>query len=198
MITVGSKKRKFSLASIIFLVGVVIYSYQLDQLSYKFPSESMLPTIKINQELSLERAGACLECSSPVRRGEIWMYLDPNDKSKRFVKRVVGLAGDSIQISRGILRINGKVVTEKSVEKDVILQGHISKDPLTPDKFTIFYESIDTSVYSVAVQQNHTGIDYKGVVPAGHVFVLGDNRDNSLDSRIVGHIPLTKLIARVR
>ena len=94
------------------------------------------------------------------RLGDIVLTRFPDDTENHYIKRVIGVAGDHIAITGGVLFINGKQVTEPYI-----------LEPMRADTEEL-------------------------VVPEGHVFVLGDNRNNSEDSRIVGSLPLSYIEGR--
>jgi signal peptidase I len=136
--------------------------------------------------------------ASPAR-GDVIVFRLPKDVSTDYVKRVVGLPGDRIQMKEGELFINGTAVRRKRVESfeesDVCGGG--------PSKVKRWRETLpEGASYETLDCVDRGFYDDTNVftVPAGHLFVLGDNRDNSTDSRVlsaVGYIPLENVIGRV-
>ena len=122
----------------------------------------MLPTIKNAQKLYTYKLDA--ESKLKLARGDIVLFKFPKDPSKGYIKRLVGLPGDKVEIQAGEVWINGSKLSEPYVDS----QMNLSK----------------ISLPSV-------------VVPAGSYYVLGDNRDNSSDSRFWGFVPEELLIAKV-
>jgi len=132
-------------------------------------------------------------------RGDVIVFRLPKDVSTDYVKRVVGLPGDRIQMKEGELFINGTAVRRKRVESfeesDVCGGG--------PSKVKRWRETLpEGASYETLDCVDRGFYDDTSVftVPAGHLFVLGDNRDNSTDSRVlsaVGYIPLENVIGRV-
>jgi signal peptidase I len=132
---------------------------------------------------------------SDPERGDIAVFKKPTDDSTDYIKRIVGLPGDRIQVRGGVLYINGERVPRQLV-------GHY----LDPDRgATTIEEYRETLPNGVSYRVLDAGpngaldntLEY--VVPAGHYFAMGDNRDNSQDSRIlndVGYIPAENLIGR--
>ncbi len=139
------------------------------------PSGSMLPTLQINDRLIIDKIS--YRVTNPVR-GDIVVFnptaqlekeKDDDGKQKfneAFIKRVIGLPGDKIDVKGGKVYINGKVITEKYL--DEAPQYNWSSTELTPD----------------------------GIVPAGHYLVLGDNRNNSYDSHYWGFVPKEKIVGK--
>ena len=129
---------------------------------YKIPTESMVPTIEVQDRILVNKLAYDLE--SP-KRGDIVFFEDPVGGDKPLVKRVIGLPGDEIEIRDGELLLNGDpqeepYLAEKLCDPDLPLT--CSFGPVT--------------------------------VPEGHVFVMGDNRTHSVDSRFFGPVPEEDLI----
>jgi signal peptidase I len=138
--------------------------------------------------------------SSPSR-GDIVVFRLPKDDSTDYIKRVIGLPGDTIEMRGGILHINGKAVARER------LPDYVGEDPCGSDSSTpvkrwketlpegVTYETLDCT--DVGFYDNTP--PYK--VPEGHYFMMGDNRDNSTDSRVlsaVGYVPFENLIGRAQ
>jgi len=121
----------------------------------------------------------------------------PRDNKTDYIKRIVGLPGDRIQVTGGVLHINGEPVKRQRlgdfVDVDRIGNG---------TRMTRYQETLPNGKSYVVVEMTDAGpLDNTSVyvVPAGHYFGMGDNRDNSLDSRVlnqVGYIPAENLVGR--
>ena len=135
-----------------------IFGYE----TFRFPSASMLDTLRPGDHIVSDtwRFGR----HDPVR-GELVVYIAPQDRSLKFVKRVIGLPGETIQMRGGEVRVDGKVLSEPYVN-------------------TAYNQGL-----------NPPRNEYR--VPAASYFVLGDNRDNSADSRQFGPVPRTDLYGSV-
>jgi signal peptidase I len=133
--------------------------------SYYIPSGSMLPTLQINDRLIVDKLS--YRFSNPVR-GDIVVF-DPPAKlgfKDAFIKRVIGLPGDRIEVKNGKVYVNDKVLAEKYIEEAPSYNW--SSTSLTPD----------------------------GIVPEGHYLVLGDNRNNSYDGHYWGFIPKDRIVGK--
>lgn len=136
------------------------------------PTGSMERTILVGDHIFLNKAfygpeipftGWRLPALRAVRRGDIVAFRYPKDPALTFLKRVVALPGDQVEIRRGVLYLNGKPQAEAYIEHTQRAAGdRDSMRPLT--------------------------------VPAGHMFVMGDNRDDSEDSRYFGTVPLASVL----
>jgi signal peptidase I len=122
----------------------------------------MLPSIKNGQKLHAKRLDA--ESKSTLTRGDILVFKYPKDPSKGYIKRLIGLPGDKVEIQAGEVWVNGSKLSEPYVDSKMNLS-----------------------------QRSHTAV----VVPSRSYYFLGDNRDNSSDSRIWGFVPEDLLIAKV-
>ena len=136
------------------------------------PTGSMERTILVGDHIFLDKAlygpeipftGWRLPMLRAVRRGDIVAFRYPKDPSLTFLKRVIALGGDRVEIRDGVLYRNGEAQAESYVEHCKPAAG--LGDEMRPL-----------------------------VVPAGHMFVLGDNRDDSEDSRYFGAVPLTSVV----
>ena len=125
------------------------------------------------------------------------MFNLPRDPSTSYIKRVVGLPGDRVQMIHGVLHINGEPMKRERVKDFVETDGGGRR---TTGKQ--WRETLPNGVsYTTLDLQDDSYYDNTGVyeVPAGHYFVMGDNRDNSQDSRAlsqVGYIPFENLVGR--
>jgi signal peptidase I len=130
-------------------------------------------------------------------RGDVVVFKLPKDNETDYIKRVIGLPGDRIQMLDGVLHINGVAVKRERISDYVDPNGEGFGTPVKRYRETlpngVSYETLDTQEGSVSDNTR----EY--VVPAGHYFMMGDNRDNSEDSRFlnhVGYVPIENLIGR--
>ncbi|MDX2158706.1 MAG: signal peptidase I [Hyphomicrobiaceae bacterium] len=138
--------------------------------------------------------------ASEPKRGDVVVFKLPRDNSTDYIKRVIGLPGEEIVIRGGVVFINGKEVPRRPVAPFVQVDEDGRKRS-TPQ----FEETLPNGVKFLVVDQRPDG-DYDNVgpykVPPGHYFMMGDNRDNSTDSRVpphrygVGYVPFENLVGR--
>jgi signal peptidase I len=129
-------------------------------------------------------------------RGDLAVFRDPKDTRIDFVKRIIGLPGDRIQMIKGVLHINGPAVHLAPVE--LAPEYYRERQSISFERETL----PNGRSYVVATYPEQTGADNtkEYLVPPEHYFVLGDNRDNSIDSRFldrIGYVPEENLIGPV-
>jgi signal peptidase I len=187
------------------VIALVVRSFLFEP--FNIPSGSMKPTLLVGDYLFVSKyAYGYSRYSLPLglplfegrifgslpERGDVAVFKLPADNRTDYIKRIVGLPGDRIQVKDGRLFINDEPV---AVQPD----GEFVDDGAPP--VPVYLETLPTGVRHMILDLNPRGaLDNTGVfvVPAGHVFAMGDNRDNSQDSRVaeVGFIPLENLIGR--
>jgi signal peptidase I len=129
-------------------------------------------------------------------RGDVVVFRLPTDPSIDYIKRVIGLPGDTINVKDGIVHINGKEVERESASDFAFKVGDVEK------RYPSYRETLPNGKSFMTLDETKFGEvdyteDYK--VPEGHYFMMGDNRDNSIDSRYtqqVGYVPAENLIGR--
>ena len=134
--------------------------------------------------------------ASPPERGDIVVFKLPSDNSTDYIKRVIGLPGDRIQMQHGMLIINGQPVPK--VELPPFVENMAGYEHRVPR----YRETLPNGVsYEILDREPNGNLDDTGVfvVPEGHYFMMGDNRDNSDDSRAqVGYVPLENLVGKAQ
>ena len=128
-------------------------------------------------------------------RGDVAVFRQPTDPAVSFIKRVVGLPGDRIQVKNGLLHINDVMVERSYLGLATATNGFLTIN------FRVYEETLPNgSKYLIQERSDNDTYDDTAVfqVPDGHYFMMGDNRDNSRDSRAasVGMVPAENLIGR--
>jgi signal peptidase I len=139
----------------------------------------MIPGIMPGEHFFVDRRVNQPGSGIKLKRGDIVVFIDPNDRTQYYVKRVIGLPGDKVEISGHVVSVNGKGLTSAAE----------STNRTNPDKdqFRIYDETSDGGSYDVVLKKEATKNDAVSVqVPNGETFLLGDNRTNSMDSRTFG------------
>lgn len=159
------------------------------------PSGSMQPTIQIGDRLLVNKMAydirlpftttSLIKRADP-KRGDIVIFVS-EVADNRLVKRVVGVPGDVVAMQNNVLSINGKPLSYIAADEAV-------------DNSKVLTEQLDSIKHQVKLAPFSTGRDSFAAVtvPEGHYLVLGDNRDNSADSRVIGFVPRGEIVGRAR
>ena len=201
------------------IVTVVVVVFVLRTFAFEpfnIPSGSMVPTILIGDYVFVSKYSyGYSRYSFPLihpafsgrifgrvpQRGDVAVFKLPRDTSEDYIKRIVGLPGDKLQMIEGVLNINGKPIEMKRTED--FFDGEYGRNVATAQ----FLETLPNGVTHPVLKRGTMGsnpLDNTPVfeVPADSVFAMGDNRDNSIDSRVpprdggVGFVPLENLVGR--
>ncbi|MDK4732707.1 signal peptidase I [Rhizobium sp. CNPSo 3490] len=177
---------------------------------FTIPSGSMMPTLLVGDYIFVNKfAYGYSKYSLPFspdlfsgrifgsdpKRGDIVVFRFPPNPDVDYIKRCIGLPGDHIQVTDGVLYVNGKPVPK-------VADGSFTSDyKLDPgEDVPVFRETLDNGkTYDTLDQSRVSRGDNtrEFIVPEGHYFMMGDNRDNSLDSRFdVGFVPAENLVGR--
>ncbi|MDR5809589.1 signal peptidase I [Caballeronia sp. LZ019] len=197
----------------VILAVFVVRSFIVEP--FKIPSGSMVPTLlvgdfilvnKYEYGLRLPITNTKLTEGKPLTRGDVVVFRYPKDESVDYIKRVIGLPGDTVAYENKHLTINGKPVPEAAqpdyfdderigyakqfVEDLDGRKNAILNNPQVPP----FVVGADDFPYRDNCVYNAQGVTCK--VPPGHYFMMGDNRDNSADSRYWGFVPDKNIVGR--
>ncbi len=178
---------------------------------FNIPSGSMEPTLLIGDYLFVSKFSYGYSTYSlpygihlfsgrifgrQPTRGDVVVFKLPRDPQVDYIKRIIGLPGDRIQVKNGILNINGEPVKRERVE------DFVNTDNGVMTRIPQYIETLPNGVRHPILEMTDDGpLDNTGVyvVPPDHYFAMGDNRDNSLDSRVqgstgVGYVPAENLV----
>jgi signal peptidase I len=183
---------------------------------FKIPSGSMVPTLlvgdlilvnKFDYGIRLPVVNAKVVANNDPRRGDVVVFRYPPDPRLDYIKRVVGVPGDEITYAGQKLSVNGQPVPLQALgefydedslryapqfsEKLGAVEHRILVDPKRPSFF-----GTETPRFPFAENCRYSAEGLRCKVPAGHYFVMGDNRDNSQDSRYWGFVPDENLVGR--
>ncbi|EPJ45153.1 MAG: hypothetical protein OFPI_37730 [Osedax symbiont Rs2] len=172
------------------IVGVRVFIYE----PFQIPSTSMSPSINLGDFILVEKwgyghynfLGVPLYKTAMIKklqRGDLVVFEYPKDPKVRFVKRIIGLPGDEITLNAKSLSIKGMKVSRDLFSAE--------------DKQQIYLESLNQNRYKIKLNSDRSGLSQTWAVPAGHYFVMGDNRDNSNDSRFWGYLPQDHILGKV-
>ncbi|MBI1207604.1 MAG: signal peptidase I [Azospirillum sp.] len=201
-----------TLRTVIYAVVIAFGVRTLAYEPFNIPSGSMIPTLLIGDYLFVSKFsygyskytiafgaplfGGRLFGAAP-QRGDVAVFKLPRDNKTDYIKRIIGLPGDHIQMIQGVLNINGEPVKMKRID-DAIVTNQYGREVRVPQ----YLETLPGGrVHRILKETTNGPLDNTPiyVVPPNHYFAMGDNRDNSLDSRVpsaVGYVPEENLVGR--
>lgn len=213
----GAKKKFLETVEsigIALLIALAIRAFVIEP--FKIPSPSMVPTLLIGDQIFVNKFVYGLRIPFTKKRlwegrdperGEVVVFLFPEDESLDFIKRVVGVPGDTIKVDGDKVFVNNSLMEKErlSLQEDPKRKDRVSIDPPEPYKvLTLFPEWEDFSIYREKVGEKYHLVQYERefsfprefAVPEGMFFVMGDNRDHSDDSRRWGFVPRKNIKGR--
>lgn len=197
----------------VILIVFVLRSFLFEP--FKIPSGSMIPTLLVGDFILVNKFTygirlpvinkKIISINNP-QRGDVMVFRYPEDPSLDYIKRVVGLPGDTIAYQNKRLTINGKPVEMSKVadylhperlyysEQYLAKMGNVEHRLLNDADAPAFIPDVARFPYRENCTYNAAGVTCK--VPDGHYFMMGDNRDNSRDSRAWGFVPEQNIVGK--
>ncbi|HWP12961.1 MAG TPA: signal peptidase I [Ramlibacter sp.] len=182
---------------------------------FKIPSGSMIPTLLVGDLILVNKfaygvrlpvINTKLTDGTPPQRGDVMVFRYPPKPSLDYIKRVVGVPGDEVAYLNKNLTVNGQPVPKKSLpdffDEDAMLYfkqfeevlGDKRHRVLNDDNRPAFIPGVEDFQFKQNCRYSVEGVVCK--VPEGHFFMMGDNRDNSLDSRYWGFVPDRNIVGK--
>jgi signal peptidase I len=197
----------------VILIVFLLRSFLVEP--FKIPSSSMVPTLLVGDFILVNKFTygirlpvankKIVELGNPTR-GDVMVFRYPEDPSLDYIKRVVGLPGDRIEYRNKRLTINGKPVPVRQVDDYLSRErmqfsrrfvenlGGVEHEILLEDDAPAMMMSSRSFPYAGNCNYNANGVAC--TVPPGHYFMMGDNRDNSSDSRVWGFVPDENIVGK--
>lgn len=160
---------------------------------FQIPSGSMIPTLKVGDFIVVNKftygirmpviRSKLLNINQP-KRGDVVVFFPPHE-DRYFIKRLIGVPGDRIRYDQHTLYINGELVPQKLLRYGAVPSCRVMEETLEGETFTT-QKCVSRSAL----------LEDSWVVPEGHYFMMGDNRDNSQDSRVWGPVPDSNIVGK--
>lgn len=202
----GAKKesRREFFEAIFFALALALFIRTFVVQAFKIPSGSMIPTLLVGDHILVNKFiygipipftdKKLVEFKTP-KRGEVIVFKFPKDPSKDFIKRVIGVPGDVVEMRDTVLYINGEPLP---VSQRGTFAYHESEEPVE-SRALLFDEVIGDTIhpvlYDAEPQPGYRSFE-SITVPEGKLFVMGDNRDHSNDSRYWGFVDISAVEGR--
>jgi signal peptidase I len=179
---------------LLFVAGGIVYGATISLFvrenvfqAHYCPTESMAPTLCQGDRFLVNK----VRQDSLPSRGELIVFHPPQDRKLRFVKRVIGLPGETLRVQGNEIYVNGRKFEHRPVPASDEARSQGGSQ-------LVVYEDNGTVTYRIqrAPDAAETVAYPATKIPEGHCFVLGDNRENSLDSRCFGFVPLGDILGR--
>jgi signal peptidase I len=199
----------FPVIALVFFLRSFLYE------PFKIPSSSMVPTLLIGDLILVNKFTygirlpiinkKIIEVNSP-QRGDVMVFKYPKDMSLDYIKRVIGVPGDNIMYKNKHLTVNGKEISYQALP-DYLDEEHLIYSKQFSENLTGVEHRITSFEAAPAFVNNPDDFPHRDLcnynaegfactVPAGHYFMMGDNRDNSMDSRYWGFVPDQNIVGK--
>ncbi len=174
----------FILCNVLALPLLISYVREHQVASFYLPSSSMAPSVLRGDIIFADKRYNCPGCKQGVKRGDIAIFAYPNNRTIYYIKRIIGLPGDHVRVKGNEVWVNGRSLT---VTEAVTPNGVLATERDGGRQWKVIW---------APVKDRPPEADM--TVPAGQVFVLGDNRDAAKDSRYFGTVPLQDVVGKAR
>jgi len=183
------------MASLAAVLGIVLILRTFMFEPFQIPSKSMVPTLRVGDFILVSKSAYGLrlpvirskivDLGSP-ERGDVVVFFPPHEE-RYFIKRLVGLPGDEVRVVAGVVYINGEKMPQAALD-----------DTPDDDRSVIMREQLKGTSHQIQKRLSPTrlSLNFTAVVPEGHYFMMGDNRDNSSDSRVWGPVPADRIVGK--
>jgi signal peptidase I len=177
----------------VLFVVFVLRSFLVEP--FQIPSSSMVPTLEVGDYILVNKFTYGIRLPvirtkvwalNEPQRGDVMVFFPPHMNDTYFIKRVIGLPGDTVTYRNKQLSVNGQEI-ERVSDPD-----QASLDP----RYRVGQESLGTVDHLMQVDALRPAADFYEVVKPGHYFMMGDNRDNSADSRVWGQVPEQDIVGK--
>lgn len=172
----------------VFLIVLLLRSFLVEP--FRIPSGSLEPTLLVGDFVAVNKFAYGLRLPvvekkiipiADPKTGQIAVFRWPPEPSYDYIKRVIGTPGDKVSYHNKVLTINGKEVKQTFVE--------YTMDESSGRPVAKYKEDLNGVVHDIFIRPDLPAVDFDVVVPAGNYFMMGDNRDDSADSRFWGFVP---------
>ena len=182
-------------ASLAPVLGFVLILRSFIIEPFQIPSRSMVPTLKVGDFILVSKWNygvrlpvirtKIFDVSSP-QRGDVIVFFPPHE-DRYFIKRLVGLPGDKVQVINGVLYVNDRMMKQTKSDLDA-----------GAPRSVVMNENLDDVEHSIQKRVPPTRLsqNFATLVPQGHYFMMGDSRDNSSDSRVWGPVPEERIVGK--
>ena len=183
------------MASLAAVLGIVLILRTFIFEPFQIPTKSMVPTLRVGDFILVSKSAYGLrlpvirskifDLGSP-ERGDVVVFFPPHEE-RYFIKRLIGLPGDEVRVVAGVVYINGEKMPQAALD-----------DTPDDDRSVIMREQLKGTSHQIQKRLSPTrlSLNFTAVVPEGHYFMMGDNRDNSSDSRVWGPVPADRIVGK--
>jgi len=182
----------------VLLLVLVLRSFMFEP--FKIPSGSMMPTLLVGDFILVNKYAYGVRIpvwekevwdTGKPERGDVAVFRYPKDLSLDYIKRIIGLPGDEVSYYNKTLSVNGEAVTKLAKGEYPDKSASLMQVPMLN-----FEQVLGEHTFDILEQPSSFSPEGTIMVPDGHYFVMGDNRDNSNDSRVWGFVPAENLVGR--